>query len=174
MFKIKGLIWIVALVCVLVVTVISVIIRAAKKGGIRKFLERSGISFNALLQAAESGHYVAIDNGGKQLHLAIYSKKKKAYQSKTFAFDQVESFDVYHNGIPIVRMNEAQNELKEISLAGTGLISVRLYIKGIQLPYLMKLDFIAQGNGSAISNSSLERNANSWISSFHEIIASQE
>ncbi len=170
MFQVKGIIGAIVLVFVLLTLLITFIIRAKKKGGIKKFLERSGIAYNALLQAHESGHFVAIDSPKKQFHLAIYSKTKKAYQSKTFAFDQIEQFEVYHDGVVVGRLNDAKNELFRVGIPVSGLVSVRLYIKGMQMPYLMKLDFVAEGNGSAMSNSTLEKNVNTWVSSFHEMM----
>ena len=174
MFKLKGIIGAIVLVCVLLTLLITFIIRSKRKAGIKKFLERSGITYNTLLQAHESGHYVAVDSEKKQFHLAIYSKSKKGYQFKTFGFNQIEQLEVYHEGRVVGRLTDEKNELFRVGIPESGLVSVRLYIKEIQMPYWMKLDFVAEGNGSALSNSSLEKKVNTWITSFHEMMNSEK
>jgi hypothetical protein len=170
MIKTRGLIGIILFVAVGLMFVIGLLVRAKRKSGIISYLKKQHVNYDQLIIAHESEHYIAIQNEAAQFHLLKYSKKKKAFQLKTFNFSDVQTVDFYLDGKRIFSMNDTAEPENTIHLKpnnlNRNLVSVRLYLKGIEYPYIMSLDQFAEGNGSTIANNGLVKNVNDWQVAF--------
>lgn len=153
--------------------VYTIVKRTVKKKGILNFLKETGISFDQLLVAHESGHNVAINNAAKKLYLIKYAPKKKKFQHREFSFDQFERLDFYLDGLRVYSLSKDSTENDTIELKKNELnrnvVSLRMFIKGIELPYIMTLDQFAEGHGSNLSDSNLIKNVDQWQFAFYQI-----
>lgn len=172
--KTKGLIFLIIGTAVLIATAYTFIMRTKRKGGVTRFLKNQRVDYDSLLVAHESQHYIAIESENNKFHLVKYSNKKRAYQIKTFENHALNHVDFYLDGICVKRIDNMHYQDPEISLKwndlNLNLVSIRLFIHGIDLPYLLKIDHFAQGNGSSISNNQLIKEITNWVFLFNEII----
>ena len=174
MIMFKGIIGLVALIVVLLAIVISLIIRAKKKSGIKGYLKKNNVSYDELLVAHESQHYVALQIDQAQFQLLKYSEKKKSYQMKTFRYSDLETADFYLDGVRVFSINSSTEPGSQLNLQpnpnNRNLVSIRMFIKGIEYPYIMSIDQFAEGNGSAISDSNLIKNTRKWQAAFFDMV----
>jgi hypothetical protein len=171
--RIKFIILIASLFVVVLVFIISLIIRAKRKMGIKNFLQKNEITYDTLLVAHESQHYIAVKDEAAQFHLLKYSQKKKAFQLKTFHFNDFEMADFYLDGRKVFSINRETKADLTVSFKPNplerNLVSVRLYIKGIQYPYILNIDQFAEGNGSSLSDNNLMKNVDLWQTTFFNL-----
>lgn len=164
--KTKGLIFIFFIVIAIIAFVYTIINRAVKKGGILGFLKSKEITFQELLVAHESGHNIAINTGDKKFYLIKYASKKKEYQHREFGFDQFDRADFYLDGIRVYSLSKTSSNLDIIHFTKNELnrnvVSIRLYVTGVELPYILTLDQFAEGSGASISDGNLENNVKQW------------
>lgn len=174
MIMFKGAIGLILLILVLLAIVVSLIIRAKKKSGIKGFLKKNNVAYDELLVAHESQHYVALQIEKKQFQLLKYSEKKKAYQMKTFHYSDLETADFYLDGRRIFSVNASTEPTSHLSIEPNpterNLVSIRMFIKGIEYPYILSIDQFAEGNGSAISDSNLRKNVGKWQAAFLDML----